>query len=73
MCRVVFNRGGTNYGRIIQTPAEPDDVRIFMQGLTPPVATKDIVRIEPVTPLATLNRPHPAQRAFVKYATAAEH
>lgn len=72
-CKVVYNRGGVNYFAVMQTPAELDDVRIAMQAKTPPVASKDIVRIEPIQPLAPLHRQHPAFHRIVKYSTAAEH
>jgi hypothetical protein len=52
MCRVVFTRGGVNYGKIIKTPAELDDVRLAMLSQQPPVPHKDIVRIEPVVSYA---------------------
>lgn len=52
MCRVVFTRGGVNYGKIIKTPPELDDVRLAMLTVTPPVPHKDIVRIEPVVSYA---------------------
>lgn len=68
MCKVVYTRGGTQYGAMMRTPADLDDVRIAMQSKTPPVPSKDIVRIEPVTPLAPINRPHPALHRLVKYA-----
>lgn len=48
MCRVVYARGGTNYGAIMPTPAELDDVRLAMLAKSPPVPHKDIVRIEAV-------------------------
>lgn len=69
MCRVVFTRGGVNYGKIMPTPNEPDDIRVAMLTCTPPVAAKDIVRIEPITPLAPIHRGHPAQHKLAKYAT----
>jgi hypothetical protein len=28
MCRVVYTRGGTNYGAVMKTPADPDDIRV---------------------------------------------
>ena len=68
MCRVVYTRNGTNYGAMMRTPADLDDVRIAMQSKTPPVQSKDIVRIEPVTPLSPIRRGHPAQHKLVKYA-----
>ncbi len=52
MCRIVFTRGGVNYGKTMKTPADLDDIRIVMQGQTPPVPHKDIVRIEPVVSYA---------------------
>lgn len=70
MCRVVFTRGGVNYGKIMPTPSEPDDVRVAMLSCQPPVAAKDIVRIEPITPLTPVNRPHPAHHKLAKYASA---
>ena len=72
-CRVVFTRGGVNYGKIMKTPTEIDDVRVAMLSCQPPVAAKDIVRIEAITPLAPIHRGHPAQHKLAKYATAAEH
>lgn len=53
MCRVVFTRGGVNYGKIMPTPKEADDIRVAMLSCTPPVAAKDIVRIEGVVSYAT--------------------
>lgn len=52
MCRVVFTRGGVNYGKIIKTPPELDDVRLTMLSQQPPVPHKDIVRIEAVVSYA---------------------
>ena len=57
----------------MRTPSELDDIRVAMQAKPPPVAAKDIVRIEPITPLAPLQRNHPALHRLNKYATAAEH
>lgn len=71
MCRVVYTRGGTQYGAMMKTPAELDDVRVAMLAKNPPVAAKDIVRIEPVTPLTPIHRGHPAQHKLVKYAALA--
>lgn len=52
MCRVVFARGGVNYGKVIKTPPELDDVRLVMLSQQPPVPHKDIVRIEAVVSYA---------------------
>lgn len=68
MCRVVYTRQGTNYGATMQTPADVEDLRMAMLAKSPPVASKDIVRIEPVTPLSPMNHGHPAAHRMVKYA-----
>lgn len=73
MCRVVYTRNGTQYGKIMKTPDAIDDVRIAMISCQPPVATKDIMRIEPITPLAPLRHGHPAANRMARYASAAEH
>lgn len=73
MCRVVYTRDGVNYGAMMQTPTDLDDVRVAMMSKTPPVAAKQIVRIEPVQPRPPLHRPHPDLRRFVKYANLEEH
>ncbi len=67
MCRVIYIRGGVTYGQVIKTPATLDDVRIAMLSYKPPVAAKEVVRIEPIKPLPPLHRPHPALRRIAKF------
>jgi hypothetical protein len=69
MCKVVYTHDGTNYGAIMPTPKDADDLRIAMLSRPQPVSAKQLVRVEPVQPRGEIHRGHPAAHNIARYAT----
>jgi len=63
-CRVVYIKEGVNYGAVINTNVLSAWRKFHSAAI--------LVRVEPLQPLPSMERPHPAAHRLAKYATVAE-
>ncbi len=70
-CRVVYIKDAVTYGKVMPTPTSVSELQRTML-FSHQIPASCLVRVEPLKPLPSMERPDPAAHRLAQYATVAD-